>query len=208
MRSKKPLIIICMIFFCGLLLISFNSNDISSNISNQSTIKLDFLVIPDQLIVYNEELVKELQELNEGAKLNIDAMNEKYDDLTKMSEADFRIQEKMATETRKKLQDGKVINNTDTIEVIFNQLSNIEGNYVEYLEVEEIIALFHLNDDKETPFYANVDKSYYRYMYLLKGGYIIIPRIIQESDESRMKTRYIKAKLSDKSQYELERLFK
>lgn len=191
----------------GLLLISCNSNDISSNISNQSTIKLDFLVIPDQLIVYNEELVKELQELNESAKLNIDAMNEKYDDLTKMSEEDIRIREKMATETRNIFKDGKVINDNETIEVIFDQLSNVEGNYVEFLEVEEIIVLFHLNDDKDTPFYANVDESYYRYMYLLKGGYIIVPKIIQPSDGGRVSLQYIKARLPEKLEKQLEKLY-
>ncbi|MTI66880.1 MAG: hypothetical protein FH753_09815 [Firmicutes bacterium] len=170
--------------------------------------KLDFLVIPDKFIVYNTELVKELEEMKNRAKSNFNAMNRKYKDFSKMSEKDKKTQEKLASEMNKMYKKGQVIDKTKTIENIFNQLRKIEGTFVKSFDSKDIYALFHLNDDKETPFYANVDDSYYRQLILLKGGYIIIPKIVRMPDWEKSKVSYINAKLPDNLVYELEKIIK
>ncbi|MTI71837.1 MAG: hypothetical protein FH751_16435 [Firmicutes bacterium] len=207
MRKKRLIIIISIILFCSLL-IACTSKDNLSDKTKTEKIKLDFLVIPDQFIVYNTELVKELEEMKNRAKSNFDAMNRKYKDFSKMSEKDKKTQEKLASEMNRIYKKGQILDKTKTIENIFNQFRKIEGTFVKSFDSKDIYTMFHLNDDKETPFYANVDDSYYRQLILLKGGYIIIPKIVRMSDWEKSKVSYIKAKLPNNLVYELEKIIK
>jgi len=208
MRARRLLVITCVIFSSGLSLIGCTSNDISDKSTSQSTIKLDFLVIPEQIIVHDTELIRLLDEVEDKAKTNIKAMKEKYSDLAKISEEDIRVQNEIAEEIQKIWKSGKVIESNKDIEGIINQLRDVEGSFIESFETENIIAIFYLNDDKETPFYVNVDNSYYRQIMLLQDGYIIIPKPIKTSSEMKVQTTYISAKISDELAYELEKLTK
>ncbi|WP_176431224.1 hypothetical protein [Anaerovirgula multivorans] len=54
-------------------------------------------------------------------------------------------------------------------------MNQLEGNFVEPPKTEEIIGIVYLDDDKESPFYANVDDSYYRDFLILEDNYIAVP---------------------------------
>jgi len=195
LKKELSYIIILTLFCCSLIRCTPNNN--LNKKTSIETIKLDFLVTPDQIIVYNTELVKKLQEVHSRVKSNINYINNKYEDYSKLTEEDRTTQENLVLEINKILEEGKVIDNFKTIGSIFEKLKKVEGKFIESFDSKDIIAIIHLNDDDETQFYANVDSSYYRQLMLLQNGYIIIPKIVRETGEMRVKTKYIKAKLSN-----------
>lgn len=141
MKIRKSLITTIIIICSGLLLVSCKSNSASS-----SDVSLDFLSTPQKMVFHSNDQLIALNKVESKANISIKSMNEKYSDLSKMSEKDIKIQEQINNEVMNVLNSGNIIENKNTIKNIFNQLRDLEGDYVDSFE-EEIIAKIYLVED-------------------------------------------------------------
>lgn len=206
MKIRKSLITTIIIICSGLLLVSCKSNSASS-----SDVSLDFLSTPQKMVFHSNDQLIALNKVESKANISIKSMNEKYSDLSKMSEKDIKIQEDIHNEIIDVLNSGKIIENKSIVENIFNQLRDLEGDYVDSFE-EEIIAKIYLVEDPETSSVVSADNAYLRMFILLKDGNIIIPKGLMSNSKTEVeptgKIGYIRAKLPDKLKDELEKLSK
>lgn len=138
-------------------------------------------------------------------------MKEKYDDISKMSEEDIKIQEGILKQFIDVLKLGKVIENKNTIENIFNQLKELDGIYVDSFE-EEVVVKIELIENSETESVVSLDNAYLREFILLENGNMVIPKGIMKELTTGLdptsKIEYIKVKLPEKLKSELEELAK
>lgn len=205
MKSNKLLIFI-LTTLCFGLLVACKSKEKSSN-----SVKLDFLIQPEKIVIYSGDRLKELNEIEEKAKSSIETINEKYDDFSKITEKDMKNQEKINNQVMEKLDDGKIIEDSNRIENIFNQLKELEGIYVDSFD-EEIITRMDLVEDLETQSIVSEENAYLRTFLLLKDGNMIIPKVIVSDSKAEVKPtgemKYIKVKLPQELKDELEELSK
>lgn len=205
MKSNKLLIFI-LTTLCFGLLVACKSKEKSSN-----SVKLDFLIQPEKIVIYSGDRLKELNEIEEKAKSIIETINEKYDDFSKITEEDMKNQEKINNQVMEKLDDGKIIEDSNRIENIFNQLKELEGIYVDSFD-EEIITRMDLVEDLETQSIVSEENAYLRTFLLLKDGNMIIPKVIVSDSKAEVKPtgemKYIKVKLPQELKDELEELSK
>lgn len=201
MKIRRTLITISLIMSLGVLLISCRSNDVS----------LDFLIIPDQLKVYSDVQLTKLNEVEDRAKVFINSRNDKYRDLSKMSEKDMKIQDEIHNEVIEALNSGKTIKNKVTIEEIFTQLRGLKGMSISSFE-ESIILRIDLIEDPETESVVSLDNTYLRSFILLEDGNMIIPKAIMSNSKTGLKPtgqmEYIKVKLPEELRSEMEELAK
>lgn len=199
MNIRKLLVSICIMLYSILFLVGCKSNNIS----------LDFLITPERLKLYSNSQLTSLNEIEDRARLFIKWRNEKYDDLTKMSEEDIKIGEDIHNEVMDILDSGKIIENKSTIENIFNQLRDLEGVYVDSFE-EKVITRIDLIEDPETESVVSLDNAYLRNFILLEDGNMVIPKGIMSKSTNRLeptgKIEYIKVKLTDKLKHQLQEL--
>lgn len=158
------------------------------------------------MIVHSNEQLMELEKAEEKAKARVKILNEKYDDLSKISVKDMKIQEEINNELTALLNSGKNVENKEIIENIFIQLRELEGVYIDIFE-EDIIAKIYLSEGPETSSVASSDNNYIRMLILLEGDSILIAKGVM-SDSTTGQIEYIKVKLSEKLKYELEEIVK
>lgn len=91
MNRNNIVVNIGMILCLGLFLVGCTPKNKSSD-----SVSLDFLVTPDQLRMHSGEQLKELKEAENKVIESTELMNEKYDDVSKMSEEDLKSQEELA----------------------------------------------------------------------------------------------------------------
>lgn len=200
--SKNLGLILCL----GLFLVGCRSNDNSSD-----DVSLDFLVTPEQLRIHSDSQLKELNKIEAKAISSTESINEKYDDISKISEEDIKTQEDIGKQVMDALDSGKIIKSKSAIENIFNQLKKMEGVYVDSFE-EDVKARIELIEDPETSSLDSLNNSYLRIFILLKDGSMIIPKGIMENStkglEPTGEIKYIKVKLPQNLKDELEELAK
>lgn len=200
--SKNLGIILCL----GLFLVGCRSND-----NSLDDVSLDFLVTPEQLRIHSDSQLEELNKIEAKAIASTESMNEKYDDISKISEEDIKTQEDIGKQVMDVLDSGKIIKSKSAIENIFNQLKKMEGVYVDSFE-EDVKARIELIEDPETSSVDSLDNSYLRIFILLEDGNMIIPKGIMENStngiEPTGKIEYIKVKLPENLKDELEELIK
>ena len=209
-KIVRFLSVIGIILCLGIFLVACESSDTKNALEEKipsNNINLDFLITPEQMIVHSKEQLAVLNEFEDIAKSTLESTNERYDGLSKMSEEYTKIQEGIVKKGTDLLASGKIIEDKSTIEEIFNQLRKLDGIYVDSFEKfeEDIIAKIDLNDDKETPAFIHGENSYYRLIFLLENGYIVVPTPTSDTDFSM---KHIKAKISKELRYELEELIK
>lgn len=201
MKTRRTLIMVCLIMSLGIFLISCRSNNVS----------LDFLIIPDQLIVYSNGQLKKLNEIEDRERAVIKSRNDKYEDLSKMSEKDMKIQEEIHNEVIDALNSGKIIEDKTTIEDIFTQLRVLKGRYISSFE-ENIILRIDLIEDPQTESVVSLDNAYLRSFIILEDGNMIIPKAIVSNSKTGLKPtsqiKYIKVKLPEELRSEMEGLAK
>ena len=201
MKTRRTLIMVCLIMSLGIFLISCRSNNVS----------LDFLIIPDQLIVYSNGQLKKLNEIEDRERAVIKSRNDKYEDLSKMSEKDIKIQEEIHNEVIDALNSGKIIEDKTTIEDIFTQLRVLKGRYISSFE-ENIILRIDLIEDPQTESVVSLDNAYLRSFIILEDGNMIIPKAIVSNSKTGLKPtsqiKYIKVKLPEELRSEMEGLAK
>lgn len=201
MKTRRTLIMVCLIMSLGIFLISCRSNNVS----------LDFLIIPDQLIVYSNGQLKKLNEIEDRERAVIKSRNDKYEDLSKMSEKDMKIQEEIHNEVIDALNSGKIIEDKTTIEDIFTQLRVLKGRYISSFE-ENIILRIDLIEDPQTESVVSLDNDYLRSFIILEEGNMIIPKAIVSNSKTGLKPtsqiKYIKVKLPEELRSEMEGLAK
>lgn len=121
----------------------------------------------------------------------------------------MKIQEEINNEVMDVLSSGEDIEDKNTIENIFDQLRNLEGNYIDSLD-NNIIAKIYLIEDPKTESVVSLDNSYLRMFILLEDGNIVIPKGIMSESETDLnptgQIEYIKVKLPDKLKDDLEKL--
>ena len=192
---------VCLIMSLGIFLISCRSNNVS----------LDFLIIPDQLIVYSNGQLKKLNEIEDRERAVIKSRNDKYEDLSKMSEKNIKIQEEIHNEVIDALNSGKIIEDKTTIEDIFTQLRVLKGRYISSFE-ENIILRIDLIEDPQTESVVSLDNAYLRSFIILEDGNMIIPKAIVSNSKTGLKPtsqiKYIKVKLPEEFRSEMEGLAK
>lgn len=205
MNRKNILANISIILFIVLFIVGCTANNESSN----NVVSLDFLITPEQLKMHSDSQLKELKEVESKVIANTELMKKKYDDISKMSEEDLKIQEGILKQFMDVLNSGKVIENKNTIENIFNQLKELEGIYVDSFG-EEVVVKIELIENPETESVVSLDNAYLREFMLLEDGNMVIPKgIMKESTtglEPTGKIEYIKVTLTDKLKSELEEL--
>lgn len=203
---KRSFHTIIIILSLGLLLVSCKSDNTSSN-----DVSLDFLITPEKIIVHSDDQLMELNKVEDKANASIKLLNEKYDDLSKLSGEDIKQQEKIQNEVLEVLNSGKIIEENVKIENIFKQLRDLKGEYIDSFE-EDIIAKIYLVESPETSAVVSLDNTYLRMLLLLKDASIVIPKakISDSSTELHIsgEIEYIKVKLTDKLKKELEELAK
>ena len=201
MKIRRTLLTIGLIVSLGLFLISCRTNDVS----------LDFLIIPDQLIVYSNGQLKELNEIEDRARAVIKSRNDKYEDLSKMSEEDMKIQDEIHNEVIEALNSGKTIEDKTTIENIFTQLRGLDGMYISSFEKDVTIRI-DLIEDPKTESVVSLDNDYLRSFIILEDGNMIIPKVIMSNSKTGIKPtgqmEYIKVKLPEELRSEMEGLAK
>lgn len=200
--SKNLGIILCL----GLFLVGCRSNDNSSD-----DVSLDFLVTPEQLRIHSDSQLKELNKIEAKVISSTESINEKYDDISKISEEDIKTQEDIGKQVMDALDSGKIIKSKSAIENIFNQLKKMEGVYVDSFE-EDVKARIELIEDPETSSLDSLNNSYLRIFILLKDGSMIIPKGIMQNSTNGLEPtgeiKYIKVKLPENLKDELEELAK
>lgn len=205
MNRKNILANISIILFIILFIVGCTPNNESSN----NVVSLDFLITPEQLKMHSDSQLEELKEVESKVIANTELMKKKYDDISKMSEEDLKIQEGILKQFMDVLNSGKVIENKNTIENIFNQLKELEGIYVDSFG-EEVVVKIELIENLETESVVSLDNAYLREFMLLEDGNMVIPKgIMKESTtglEPTGKIEYIKVTLTDKLKSELEEL--
>lgn len=201
MKIRRLLLTMCLILCFQLFLVSCTSNNVS----------LEFLITPDQITMYSNSQLIALNRIEDRARDFIKSRNEKYDDLSKMSEKDMEIQEKIHSEVIEALNSGKIIENKITIENIFNRLRVLEGMYVDSFK-EDVVFRIDLIEEPETESLVSLDNAYLRMFMLLEDGNMIIPKGIMSKSTTGLeptgKIEYIKVKLPQELIYELEELAK
>lgn len=204
--KRNKLLIFILTTLCFGLLVACKSKEKSSK-----SVNLDFLIQPEKIVIYSGDRLKELNEIEEKAKSSIEAINEKYDDFSKITEEDMKNQEKINNQVMEKLDDGKIIEDDNRIENIFNQLKKLEGIYVDSFK-EEIITRMDLVEDLEIQSIVSEENAYLRTFLLLKDGNMIIPKAIVSDSKAEVKPtgeiKYIKVKLPQELKDELEELSK
>ena len=144
MKLVKVSKIMCVVLCFGLLLGGCTSGDSLGEknipISGANKVKLDFLDVPEQIIVYDEKKIKEVDNflLETKSNIKISDKNDGYSENQK---------------SMKILSLGKVIEDDLFIKNIFNELMEIEGVLFELTEEQDVIAEFNLNHNKEMNFY-------------------------------------------------------
>lgn len=203
LKIRKSLITIIIVLSILSLVSCKQSNDSSNEVS------LDFLKTPEKLIIHSGQQLDELNKIEDKANESVKLLNEKYDDISKISEEDLKTQEEINNEVMDVLNSGEVIENKNTIENIFDQLRNLEGNYIDSLD-NNIIAKIYLIEDPKTESVVSLDNSYLRMFILLEDGNLVIPKGIMSESETGLnptgQIEYIKVKLSDKLKDDLEKL--
>lgn len=194
----------------GIFLVACKSNDTEDVLENNipsTNIRLDFFITPEQMIVHSKAQLSVLNEFESDAKATLESTNGKYDSTSKISEEDTKIQEEIVNKGLDLLASGKIIEDESTIEKIFNQLRKLDGICVDSFEdfKANIIARIDLNDDKKTPAFIHGENSYYRLIFLLENGYIVVSTPTSDTDSSM---KYIKAKLTQELRDELEKFIK
>ena len=136
-------------------------------------------------------------------------MNEKYDDLSKMSEEDIKTQENIVKQLADVLDSGKIIENKSNIENIFEQLRSLEGVYVDSFK-EKVKTRIELIEGQETASVVSLDNAYLRMFMILEDGNMIIPKSIMFETKTGLeatgKLEYIKVKLPERLKSELEKI--
>lgn len=206
MNGKNILLNVGIILCLGLFIVGCTPKNKSSN-----NVSLEFLITPEQLRMHSDSQLKELKEVESKAIESTELMKEKYDDISKMSEEDLKIQEGILKQFMDVLSSGKAIESKKTIENIFNQLKELEGIYVDSFE-EEVVVKIELIENPETESVVSLDNAYLREFMLLEDGNIVIPKgIMKESTtglEPTGKIEYIKVKLPEELKSEFEELAK
>ena len=206
MNRKNILVNVGIILCLGLFIVGCIPKNKSSN-----NVNLDFLITPEQLRIHSDSQLKELKEVESKAIESTELMKEKYDDISKMSEEDLKIQEGILKQFMDVLNSGKVIENKSTIENIFNQFRELEGAYVDSFE-EEVVVKIKLIENPETESVVSLENTYLREFMLLEDGNMVIPKGIMTELSTGLeptgKIGYIKVKLPEKLKSELEELAK
>ncbi len=201
MKTKRSLLIMCLIICLGLILVSCTSNNVS----------LEFLNTPEEMILHSDNQLEVLNEVEDRFEAIAKAYREKYDDSIKISEEDMKEAEKIQNELLDTLNSGIRIENKITIEDIFNQLRELEGEYVDSFE-KIVIVRFDLIEDPKTESIISLDNVYLRRLILLEDGNMIIPKGIMTKSEMGLrptgKLEYIKVKLPEELKFKLEELAK
>lgn len=199
---KNVGIILCL----GSFLVGCTPNDNSSG-----NVSLDFLVTPEQLRIHSDSQLKQLNEVEKEVIASTESMNEKYDDLSKMSEEDIKIQEDIVKKLEEVLDSGKTIENKSAIENIFDQLRSLEGVQVDSFK-EKVETRIELIEDQETESVVSSNNAYLRMFMVLEDGNMIIPKSLMSESSNGLKPtgelEYIKVKLPEKLRDELEKLAK
>lgn len=204
MKISKFLVNIGTLLCLGLFVVGCAPNNQPSD-----NISLDFLMTPKQLRIHSNEQLKELNQVEAKAIQNAESMNEKYDDISKISEEDIRIQEDISRQVMDVLDSGKTIEDKSAIENIFNQLRSLEGVYVDLFE-EEVKTRIELIEDQETSSDAYLDNSYLRMFMILEDSSLLIPKGIMKDSANKLEPtgeiEYIKVNLTENLKVELEEL--
>ena len=177
MKLRKPLVTISILLVClGTLTSCKPKNktpDSSPPVEEETSMKLDFLAIPQQIIALNQAQIKEMDKL-------------KSEDLGPI------------------LKSGRIIESRTIINIIFNQIVKLEGDILDSVDMDEALARFILNEDKNIKTYErprDLDSNFQE-ITLLEGGHIVIPLHLEDEDQ------YLKAKLPDKLIDQLEKYMK
>lgn len=176
MKLKKILVAMCIVISCGLLISCKPKENVSDNkilIEKETKMKLDFLVVPEQIIALNKGQLKEMDKLKGESK------SENTKELTDI------------------LNSGKTIESKTLINIIFNKITDLEGDIIESVDMDSAIARFILNDDKETSYYESDHDldSYSREITLLEDDYIIIPLLSNDKNKEDTEIEYVKTKI-------------
>lgn len=203
MKIKKSLIAIIIVLSI-LSLVSCKQNYYPSK-----SVSLDFLNIPEKLVIHSGKQLDELNKIEDRANKSVKSLNERYDDISQISEEDLKNQEEINNEVMDVLSSGEDIEDKDTIENIFNQLKNLEGHYIDSID-NNIKARIYLIEDSETESMVSLENSYLRMFILLEDGNMVIPKGIMSEFKTGLeptgKIEYIKVKLPNKLKGELEKL--
>lgn len=174
MKLKKVLITISTLLISCALLVGCKAkdnlldNEIPIEVEKETTIKLDFLVVPEQIIAFNKGQIEKMDELKD---------EDQYENTEELTDI---------------LNSGKVIENKIIINMAFNKITELEGDVVESVDMDNAIARFVLNEDKKAAYYdstADLD-SYSKEITLLEDDHIIIPLFTTDGQ-----VEYLKAKL-------------
>lgn len=208
MKITRLLSVVGITLCLGILLVackSSNTKDISENDVSSNRVSLDFLITPDQLRMYSNNQLIELNRVEDKGRAHLKSINEKYDDLSKMSEKDIEIQGQIIKESQDALNSAKVIEDKSTIENILNQFRELEGIYIDSFEEfkEDEIVRIDLTDDGGIVSLGSSENSYLGSLKLLQDGNMIIPKPISKTPTE---IEYIKVKLPEELRYELEEL--
>lgn len=210
MKKSKFLLNLGVILFFVLFLVGCTTNNKSSG-----NVSLDFLVTPEQIRMYSDIQLVELNEIGDRAMAMVEWRNKKYDDLTKMSEEDNKIQEEIHIEVMDALNLGKNIIDKSAIENIFNQLRELEGTYLDSVDSfkefkEDVILRIDLFDDEGMNSPGSLEDPYDPTFNVLQDGNMIIVKLILPESENQTITQrnYIKVKLPEELKAELEKLAK
>lgn len=179
---------------CGYLIVKEDTKKQKFNkVSDQNDeIVLDFIKIPEQLIINTPETIKRLEELSKQQK-NIFDRFKTTGNLTKKDEEELERLTKLQKEI---LDNRKKITNEKVIKEIFIEIKKLKVKVVkekDYRPSKTMICSFDLVDDKEKGLSGNVEKQYYRYMILQKDQHIVIPILYEDGK----KVFFAKAKISE-----------
>ena len=136
MNFKKVLILICTLLVTSGILVGCKAKEnISENeipIEKEDTIttmKLDFLVIPDQIIAFNKRQIQAMEVIKK---------EDQFEDTQEFKEL---------------LNTGTVVDNKIIIKMIFNKIKELEGNLVESVDMDKSITRLILKDDEKSDLY-------------------------------------------------------
>lgn len=193
-----------LIIFIFLFIVSCNKGKEKNELADNEKIKLNFLIVPEEIIINNYKDTKKLQKLGDDLK----EISKKYkgrSGMSEMSEEDKKalnfIEQKIIQIRvgRKRIVDNEKINN------VFTNISKLEGEIVRKINRENVIFSFEFQGVKhETN--ENKDITYLGNIAILKNYYLVIPKLEKNDDRRKKDVVYVKAKISKKLFKTLESL--
>ncbi|KJS21431.1 MAG: hypothetical protein VR72_10430 [Clostridiaceae bacterium BRH_c20a] len=161
-----------------------NSNKDNLTGVGNKIIKLNFIKVPDLMIINTPESISELEEVSQPANVIRTRIREKGE----ISDEDQRELDEIEKQVQELMLRRKIIADKNAISKLFKTISVLDAELIEHDKLpkpsQEMVFSYDLIDNADMGISGNEYEKYFRYFIVDRNKYLIIP--IMSEDKKKM----------------------